>query len=1052
MRESRRNYIRLFLSYVRKQNRALAFRLVLASTLIICLLSSGTLQVPAQFAQNFDFYASPGTVRNLPSENAEYSLQNLLSRNEPAETPSEVLWTNFRQTYAFHAQFLALSEASSDNSRTLIISEPPPHITIEQILPIFGELLLSHQIKKHLIGYDGWVKDVVITLKGSDSEISAVLSRINQKLFFTSYKSYILPLKTAPPAISPIIEARKYNLDLSVTPAEIENWIKTPTERFIPLEGGRGLTFAQLTAEKASGVFNTQQRSLVVWWIPKIQTVEDCRIQARQFALDSDLIVGAVSKPTGLLVLGRVRSVPVDILPPLRVETISLLSAVAKGQAGELKQSYERRHPLAGKYIDHRDWAPILLSPEIRDTEYGSLLNITDQLLKGWSQNGQVKYYNFDYPQPNEWAFPKPLFIHLNAKSALTFNWNTKGVGYTLESGVNKIYALNRTASLPVSYIPENSSFFESSKETLEAEDKGYDYFAKRSDPNLTRVVQYAALYQIFSALGVAKPPELPSSDDRAGLALDKIYLEFVRDLTALSDEKITQLAQELLPTAQKLLQAQNLPNLKQHLIANETERIEDELKLAGISKGTPKYNEMRQQKLAEIDGKIGDLEKSLPTTSEKLAQNLKELRRHRPATFGEQLTLSALISFKKIPDLYSQKTEPVKNTWIHSQVIVISESTGDLAVLTGGHNLAAKVTKFKVGAVPVGKKLVRDVQGNFVVGLPDRAKLKGLLSSYKQLTKAGYSDSEIAELLNLQLYIEPTPALRSKQQALNYSQGPPDPPKPPIKTSVGWFDGKEPPPNLLADYQASQRALPGVISVKKNGESGFFITHSEFAKTLTASTKEDAADLIVYLGKRRSGNTDSIKLELTDFDPQEAYGFFSSCKVRSAEENFPKEIEGYLRTQDSDTPNLMNEVRATRFTYSATTISDPVITQTTAGQFKSLLTAEVPASNAPATKGTFHFELTFKRATTAEVAQTTSAAVKNKITGFFSKIGAGMNMIATSFKLRREISQISRETGTPVEEIKMWYKHQTNTPRIRDLFFVKKDKINGSLGLSQTE
>ena len=87
---------------------------------------------------------------------------------------------------------------------------------------------------------------------------------------------------------------------------------------------------------------------------------------------------------------------------------------------------------------DRKDWAPIYLSEELINTEYGSLLNITDQLLKSWSQNGLTKYINFNYRVPVKWPFEKPLIrivITEFKADTVTFNWNTKGVGYIMDNG-----------------------------------------------------------------------------------------------------------------------------------------------------------------------------------------------------------------------------------------------------------------------------------------------------------------------------------------------------------------------------------------------------------------------------------------------------------------------------------------------------------------------------------------------------------------------------------------------------------------------------------------
>ena len=150
----------------------------------------------------------------------------------------------------------------------------------------------------------------------------------------------------------------------------------------------------------------------------------------RQFAVDSDLILGAIATRDHLAVFGRERVTPVRLLPPLRVETLALLASVG---TSELAQSYERKRIFAGRFDEERDWAPTDLSPELLNTEYGSLLNITDQILKSWSMNGLIKYEAFNYPAPSSWPFLRPLNKELNAE-ALTFNWNTAGAGYAVES------------------------------------------------------------------------------------------------------------------------------------------------------------------------------------------------------------------------------------------------------------------------------------------------------------------------------------------------------------------------------------------------------------------------------------------------------------------------------------------------------------------------------------------------------------------------------------------------------------------------------------------
>jgi hypothetical protein len=158
----------------------------------------------------------------------------------------------------------------------------------------------------------------------------------------------------------------------------------------------------------------------------------------------------------------------------------------------------------AGKISGGQDWAPIYLSDDLLNTEYGSLLNITDQMLKGWSQHGEVTYHNFMYSKPTNYPFEHSVVKEIKTQS-LTFNWNTKGAAYVAKYNEFDVVSLNRTGSLPVTYIPEGIEHSKIPfKKVRVCEEKFYDFFSSLKDPNLIRVVQYAAIYQMFSAFDVS--------------------------------------------------------------------------------------------------------------------------------------------------------------------------------------------------------------------------------------------------------------------------------------------------------------------------------------------------------------------------------------------------------------------------------------------------------------------------------------------------------------------------------------------------------------------
>jgi hypothetical protein len=543
-------------------------------------------------------------------------------------------------------------------------------------------------VKTHSVGHDGWVKDVVLAVKGTDQQIASMLSSLNQLLFSTSYKAYVLPL----PAQVPNRISSK--LDLKITAGELKSWILDQAETFTPLEGGRGLSLNELFSQPESGVYFSGTPGIIGWWIPQEKDIQSCRVQARQFTLDSDLIIGGLSKPSGVLVLGRERVVPVDALPPLRAETISLLAAVQKGQGGELKQSYERKHLFAGRMDGHRDWAPILLSPELVDTEYGSLLNVTDQILKSWTENGDVRYDGFEeYPRPPRGPFSdRRLMTRLKTKE-LTYNWNTKGAGYSVKLGDYSLLALNRSGALPVSYIPEGTEGTRS-REVAVAEDEAYEYFAGLSDPNLVRVVQYNSLYQIFSAFDVKNRSLAVQSDSRPADILERLTDGIIKEVRNTSSKERARLARQLLP-----------------MVARQ---IGD-------------------------DGYLLDY----------ITEQLEQLDETGPLTltlYGDtvgRVTLSELAVLKKLPEQYADEVASGANGWIHTPVVVVSTNGFNMI---GGHNLDAKITRFSISEETVVGRAKVEADGTILINPKDADRISEVVRT------AGLNETKTAESLSTEL------------------------------------------------------------------------------------------------------------------------------------------------------------------------------------------------------------------------------------------------------------------------------------------------------------
>lgn len=420
-----------------------------------------------------------------------------------AETKVSIddVWKEFRANHPYGFQTVGLKH--NGDEQIFVISEPSENVSFQAIESLFSNYNGTVTIKKDSLGYDGWLADVVgsIKFKSTDQE-SEFKNKLFTLLYGTTYKAYYTDLDK--PSRHAYFAPYKYNLNYSIPAAELKQWFVDEKESFGELSGqgvvigGKPIPSHLSSSEKdPNKLLYSRERGFVVWLINPSGVSDDrsFRLNARKFALDTDLIIGAFgTKGKTVAIVARERQIPVDILPPLRIETLTLL-ATTKNES--LAQSYERHNIFANKLPDNSDVAPIYLSDELWHTEYGNLLNVTDQMLKSWSENGDIDYKNFGHPKPIDWAFKRGAVRDLDANQ-LTYNWNTAGAGYVIEGDNYDIFAVNRTGSLPVSYIPGGMEGRVDQK-VYEAEEMAYDFFSGLNSPELARVVQYATFYQIFS-------------------------------------------------------------------------------------------------------------------------------------------------------------------------------------------------------------------------------------------------------------------------------------------------------------------------------------------------------------------------------------------------------------------------------------------------------------------------------------------------------------------------------------------------------------------------
>ena len=398
------------------------------------------------------------------------------------------IYTDFRKKYRFHFQTVGMAHFS-DSSRMILISEPPPHFEIDSIQSIFVKFTHAVEVKKHKIGYDGRISDVMILLgNATDENVRNLLPKLYKELFFSDYK----PKPVSLPADNERIYFTKSNIDYRISLHEFNEWFIENEEPFFMLDDTtRTETVQSIFKEQRRGIYFSCLPGFVAWAISKKSDLAEQLEHIRQFTLDADLILGALSDSATLVVIGREREASLDELPPLNVESILLLASITEK---ELSQSLDVNDLMAGKMRDGKDWCPTYLSKELENTEFGHLLTITDILLKDWSERGTIQEAYYRYPKPGYYPFDKPLFKKLGLNE-LVYNWNTANVMFAIDLDDITIYTLNRTGALPVSYFNSQERSVSIGRKY---ENQAYHYFATSGNTDLARVVQYTALYQLF--------------------------------------------------------------------------------------------------------------------------------------------------------------------------------------------------------------------------------------------------------------------------------------------------------------------------------------------------------------------------------------------------------------------------------------------------------------------------------------------------------------------------------------------------------------------------
>jgi hypothetical protein len=677
------------------------------------------------------------------------------------------IWSEFREKHPFPYQTIAAGRLA-DNSLLFVVSEPPPHVKPENLSKKIESIFGTQEIHrfKWFIGEDGWLEDLVFRHQSDsksgdpmdDPDLRDRVAELHELLFGTAFLGDLESIETSSPPI--LAEAR----NLSVTPAELAAWTrdKKLKWRSVDLDSLPPRNWEAIFSAGSLGTFESDDGHLVTMIFPgdllaqgreNPKALEVLRVPFREFAVASDMIFGSIWESRGqVAIVARARTEPYSALPPLRFETFTLL---AEERNGELAQSYERSTPFAGRLDkgDHRfrDWAPIYLSDSLVNTEFGAILNITDQMLKSWSQAGKVEYLYFNYPVPGNFPFGKKSLsqiVHEKFEAdEVFFNWNTAGAANIIISGSNRILTAAATGSLPITYGADGIPKSAGGADMFEFEEKGYEYFSAMGEPNLTRVVQYTTLYQTFQAVANEDNEMKNSSASRSGQSFrsqsDKVLVEALAPLLEQIELDELDLPAELADPLQKrlVLLKRIMPGLSSTELADllvnrawpqmvESDLVAKRIELLAegeaLKKDIENFNsEVSAQIVADINRRGRALEREAQILQLRqaaylqLQENVKGKKdgfreftgQLHAATYNSQKSDSVRLGYMVAKDNGIPSA-------IRTPTIVVSWNTGPFGLdAMGGHNLRAKVIKL-VESTSVDGILVEEAgqQGAVVV------------------------------------------------------------------------------------------------------------------------------------------------------------------------------------------------------------------------------------------------------------------------------------------------------------------------------------------------
>lgn len=415
-----------------------------------------------------------------------------VNANEPCDSISLSLmkntWREFRDIHPFSFQTVGLKHKG--DTCVFVISEPAEWVKRGYLKDLFIEYNGHLIIGRHPFGYDGRLYDAVGLAKLDSTNFVKFENMLFALLYGEAYKPYYTDLDH--PSAHVYYSNENFNLNVSeelIT--SILNEEKLLAFRGAMFDPSKNELLSQKSIDSLSNLlYYSKEPGFVIWRIPLnaiIRPDNYFRCNARRFALDADLVLGAYQTDSVLYIVARERKIPVSILPPLRSETIQLLSQMDAKDFSLIISSDSLLSVEDNIYA-----TPVTTKKRVQGTELGNLMLMTDLMLKSWSEKSNVVDYFIDYPLPHV-----EIPFHDGVAKELGFTpkylW-----GLPQDSNSDGYIVPLKTGSLSPSYIGTNDS---PDVKDMEVEEKAYQYFSSLNNPELVRIAQYALIYKAFQSL-----------------------------------------------------------------------------------------------------------------------------------------------------------------------------------------------------------------------------------------------------------------------------------------------------------------------------------------------------------------------------------------------------------------------------------------------------------------------------------------------------------------------------------------------------------------------